>query len=98
MKKILSIILIALFLASCGKQPTANFTWSPQNPVAGQEVQFTNTSIDSKSYDWNLGDMNISSEENPKHTYTIPGNYIIDLLVHNGIKSDEKTVTITISN
>lgn len=40
---------ICFLLAGCGKQPAANFTWSPQNPKAGEEVQFTNTSVDAKN-------------------------------------------------
>lgn len=97
MKKAVIIIFAGALLTSCGKQPIADFTWSPQNPKAGEEVQFTNTSIDSKSYDWNLGNMKVSSETNPKNIYTKAGDYIIDLTAHNGLKSDTKTVTITIN-
>lgn len=93
----LILLLISLALISCGKKPTANFTWTPQNPKAGQEVQFTNTSIDAKKFDWNLGNMKISSEENPKNIYQNEGNYIIDLTARNGLNSDTKTVTITVS-
>ena len=96
MKK-LTIIICIVLLSGCGKKPVANFTWSPQNPKAGQEVQFTNTSIDAKSYDWNLGNMKISSETNPKNTYTNAGDYIVDLTAHNGLKSDTKTIIITVS-
>lgn len=84
-------------LSGCGKKPQANFTWSPQSPKAGEEVQFTNTSADAKSYDWNLGNMKISSEVNPKNTYINAGEYIVDLTARNGLKSDTKTVTIIIS-
>lgn len=96
MKYIVSITLVGLLLSGCGKKPTANFTWSPKNPKAGQEVQFTNASVDAKKYDWNLGNMKISSEANPKNTYATAGNYIIDLAARNGLKSDTKTVTITV--
>lgn len=97
MKNLPIIILICILLSSCGKEPVADFTWSPQEPKAGQVVQFTNTSADAKSYDWNLGNMKISSETNPKNTYSNAGDYIIDLTAHNGLKSDTKTVTITIN-
>jgi PKD repeat protein len=40
--------------------------------------------------------MKISSESNPKNIYTNAGNYIIDLTAHNGLKSDTKTLTITV--
>lgn len=97
MKNLAGILSFCILLSSCGKQPQANFTWSPQNPKAGQEIQFTNTSLDAKSYDWNLGNMKVSRETNPKNTYTNAGDYIIDLTAHSGLKSDTKTVTIKVS-
>ena|SRR5690606_15088732 len=97
MKKYSLIVFVCFLLQSCGKQPQANFTWSPQNPKIGEEVQFTNTSVDAKKYDWNLGNMKISSETNPKTAYPNAGNYIVDLTARNGLKSDTKTVTITVS-
>ncbi|MBX3164527.1 MAG: PKD domain-containing protein [Bacteroidetes bacterium] len=96
MKKHILLFGISILLFSCGKKPTADFTWSPQNPKAGQEMQFTNQSTDAKKYDWNLGNMKISSEANPKNTYDNAGNYIIDLTARNGMKSNTKTVTITV--
>ncbi len=96
MKHIPKVMIACLAMASCGKKPSANFTWSPLNPKPGQEVQFTSTSVDAKSYDWNLGNMKISSDANPKTTYTTAGDYIVDLMVHNGLKSDTKTVTISV--
>ncbi len=97
MKNLIILSFACIILQSCGKNPVADFTWSPQNPGAGQEVQFTNISLDAKSYDWNLGNMKVSRETNPKNTYINAGDYIIDLTAHNGLKSDTKTVTITIS-
>jgi len=90
------LFAIVLLLNSCGSNPEADFTWSPQNPKAGEEVQFTNLSRDAKKYSWNLGDMNVSKETNPKHTYKSAGNYIVDLSASNGLKSDIKTETITV--
>ncbi|MCA1763805.1 MAG: PKD domain-containing protein [Cryomorphaceae bacterium] len=89
--------LALIGLMSCGKQPTSNFTWEPQDPIAGEEVQFTNKSLNAERYSWNLGNMKISSDENPKNIYETAGDYIIDLRVYNGSKSDEKTVTISVS-
>ena len=96
MKKIAIYFLGYLLLASCGKKPQSNFTFNPANPKAGEEVQFNNISMDAKSYDWNLGNMKISKEENPKNTYDQPGDYIVDLTAHNGLKSDTKTITISV--
>lgn len=97
MKLYLNSILLVFLLNSCSEKPTADFTWSPTNPKAGEEVQFMNTSIQAKKYDWNLGNLKISSEANPKNTYEKEGDYIIDLTARNGLKSDTKTITLTVS-
>jgi PKD repeat protein len=96
MKRIFIICFACLILQSCGKQPVADFTWEPENPKAGDEVHFTNLSKDAKRYSWNLGDMNISKETNPTHSYEEAGEYIIDLYAYKGLMSDLKTVTITV--
>jgi len=77
-------------------QPVADFTWSPSEPVAGEEVKFTNLSQNAKSYSWNFGDMSVGYKSNPVHVYERSGSYIIDLRAHNGLVSDEKTVTIVV--
>jgi len=94
--KLLLVISVLALLYSCGKTPEADFTWSPVNPEAGVEMQFTNTSKDAKKYDWNFGDMSIGKGKDPLHTYSNAGNYIIDLTAHNGLSSNTKTLTITV--
>jgi hypothetical protein len=32
MKNLIVLIFACIILQSCGKNPVANFTWSPQNP------------------------------------------------------------------
>lgn len=61
-------------------------------------MKFINLSIDAKSYSWNFGDMAIGDETNPMHIYKNKGSYIIDLSAYNGLKSDEKAVTITVTD
>jgi PKD repeat protein len=46
-------------------------------------VQFVNNSTFGESYLWNFGDKTYSSEKNPRHTYYVPGNYIVRLTVTN---------------
>ena len=96
MKKLV-LILMGGMLQSCGEQPTADFSWSPETPRVNQEVTFVNTSVDANRYDWNLGNMTISRETNPSNTYTSPGDYIVDLTARNGLRSDVKTVVITVT-
>ena len=60
MNKIIKIVfpvIVVLFFTACGKKPVADFTWSPKEPVAGEEVKFTNLSENAKSYSWNFGDI-----------------------------------------
>lgn len=47
------------------------------------KVQFVNKSVYGESYLWEFGDKQYSDEENPVHTYYIPGNYIVKLTVTN---------------
>jgi PKD repeat protein len=46
-------------------------------------VQFINTSLYGEIFTWNFGDGTFSNEENPVHTYFLPGNYIVKLVVNN---------------
>jgi len=77
---------------------TASFTYSPSSPVAGQAVQFTDTSTGSPtSWQWNFGDSTNSTSQNPSHTYTTAGSYSATLTVTNssGSKSVNQTITVT---
>ena len=51
-------------------------------------VIFTNTSINTTSWDWNFGDGNTSIVKNPVHTYTAAGTYSVSLIAHNSTTSD----------
>jgi len=62
--------------------PLADFEGATSG-CAPLTVQFINKSIHAESYTWDFGDKQYSSEENPVHTYFVPGNYIIKLTVHN---------------
>lgn len=65
----------------------------PPTPVAGFEpdtsgctpltVHFINTSLYGEVYTWDFGDGVYSNVENPVHTYYVPGNYIVRLIVNN---------------
>jgi len=97
MNKIINVIfpiIVVLFFTACGEKPIADFTWSPKEPVAGEEVKFSNLSENAKSYSWNFGDMSVGRKASPTHVYERSGRYIVDLRAHNGLRSDEKTVTI----
>ncbi|WP_165779177.1 PKD domain-containing protein [Brumimicrobium salinarum] len=86
-----------IFLIACSAKPEADFSWTRLERKAGEEVSFNNLSIDAKKYSWNLGNMSISDDDNPVHVYESAGEYIIDLTVSKGLRSDTKTKTIIIT-
>lgn len=87
--KVLSFFLV-INLMSCSKENlheesevlpiTASFTViKEENCEVECEVEFNNTSQNAESYKWDFGDGNISTEKSPKHTYTVAGNYTVNL-------------------
>ncbi|MFK8006955.1 MAG: PKD domain-containing protein [Saprospiraceae bacterium] len=63
--------------------PTASFT----SMTTGGTVDFTNTSTNATNYFWTFGDGETSMDENPSHTYTSDGNYIVTLTSTNACGS-----------
>ena len=94
--KIIFSTLGLLLFTGCYKKPTASFSWSPENPRAGDLVTFYNSSTFGKQYEWNLGNTKVSSEAEPVTVYNTAGDYIVDLKVYNGTKTDKTTQTITV--
>ena len=78
----------------------------PPEPVASFEpdtvgcspliVKFRNLSENTETYLWDFGDQTFSSEQNPSHTYNIPGSYIVKLTVTNiaGQSSHNGLITV----
>ena len=52
-------------------------------------VNFTNNTANSVSYSWNFGDLSTSTQNNPSHCYTNPGQYNVSLTItdNNGCTS-----------
>ncbi len=65
--------------------PRANFTVSSTSGCIPSLLRFTDQSTTSSgtitSWQWNFGDGNSSTEQNPTHTYTEPGFYTVSLRV-----------------
>lgn len=72
--------------------PVASFTES----VSGPLVDFTNTGSTGMMYNWDFGDGNTSTLENPSHTYASVGTFTVTLIVDNGYCSDTTTASVTI--
>jgi PKD repeat protein len=62
--------------------PVADFTMSQSTGLVPLLVEFRSTSTgDIRFYNWNFGDGFLSTEANPVHLYTTPGNFIVTLTV-----------------
>ncbi|TJY65521.1 PKD domain-containing protein [Sphingobacterium alkalisoli] len=57
------------------------------------EVDFEDLSVGAESWNWNFGDGNTSTEQNPTHIYEQPGTYAVVLTITGGACS--KTITKT---
>jgi PKD repeat protein len=82
--------------------PTASFTQNTLSGSAPLTVNFTNTSTDAVSYEWDFGDGTpVSNSASPTHIYQRSGTYIVILTAYatNQEKLDtvEKTVTVATS-
>lgn len=74
--------------------PTPSFT---ANPILGGFTQFTNTSSDYLTSQWDFGDGSPwSNADSPSHTYTGDGTFTVTLTVGNGCGTETITQTIEI--
>jgi len=66
-------------------KPTANFTYTPENPSTQDLIQFTDTSTDPDgtivSWWWDFDDSSNSTLQNPTHKYADNGTYDVSLTV-----------------
>jgi peptidyl-prolyl cis-trans isomerase B (cyclophilin B) len=88
MKNILFGFII-LTLASCAK-PIANFVYTGNDNPAPANIKFENKSEKAEAYEWDFGDGNFSSDENPSHEYSASGNYLVTLKAKKGKKETVK--------
>jgi len=80
-------------------KPVASFNASVNSGPAPLQVDFTNTSIGSGiiTYNWNFGDGNTDTIQNPSHTYQDAGTYIACLTVSNQCGQDTHCVIINLT-
>ena len=80
MKKILFILaLIPILFTSCTKDPYADFTADRRLVEIGEEIYFSNRSIDAHDYEWDFGDGYYSYNFNAIHSWADPGFYTVTL-------------------
>ncbi len=83
------------FVVIEGTAPSADFTYT--TAFVNAATEFINTSTQYNTVHWNFGDSEISTEENPSHIYSLPGDYIVILKVDDQklcVDSIKKTITI----
>ncbi len=89
------------YIAVSAGPPAADFSGDPTIGYAPLEVQFTDLSIQGTYpitvWSWYFGDGNMSTEQNPMHTYTSAGDYTVMLTVSDGTLSDTEIKTEYIS-
>ena len=76
--------------------PVANFSINVSEGYAPLSVQFTDLSLNAIGWNWDFGDGNSSTEQNPIHTYSAAGNYIVNLTANNGNGTNSTFVNITV--
>lgn len=82
-------------------KPAANFNTGSNNGC-NLTVNFNNNSSMSSgtltSYQWNFGDGSTSTLQNPVHTYTTSGNYLVSLIVTSSKGCSDTAVNIVTVN
>jgi hypothetical protein len=69
------------------------FTYNMENGT----VSFQNTSVGAEHYSWDFGDGSTSSEANPVHVYSEPGEYSVTLTAWNDCLEDSVSFDIEIT-
>lgn len=64
-------------------KPQASFVLSQRKGCVPFLLTLTNTSTQAQTCQWDFGDGNISTVQNPAHTYNTPGKYKITLVAQN---------------
>lgn len=71
--------------------PIAQFDYTQNRPCIDDPIDFTNQSQFGTSYAWDFGDGTTSTDENPTHSYSLPGRYTVTLTASNVCGSDDYT-------
>jgi len=81
--------------------PDPSFTWSPIDPLAEQDVQFTNSTsyCASCNYLWNFGDGTAtSSTTSPIHEFALPNSYSVNLTATSAVGACSKSNVVPVDD
>jgi uncharacterized repeat protein (TIGR01451 family) len=78
--------------------PEASFTFAPPNPAWGQQIQFTDTSLNVPiSWSWDFGDgVGTSDLQNPTYSYSEIGTHTVTLTVSNDFGTDDTSAPVSV--
>jgi len=77
-------------------KPKASFTLNHRKGCVPFTIQLTNSSLQGQVYEWDFGDGNTSTANNPSHTYNTAGKYKITLTAKNDICTDVFTDSVEV--
>ena len=86
-------------VVSSGNPPIASFSMNTTAPPLAVPVQFTDaTSNNPQAWNWDFGDGFTSIQQNPAHSYSLPGIYTVTLIAHNCYFSDTIMHTVNVQS
>jgi PKD repeat protein len=74
--------------------PVAGFSTNVTSGYTPLPVQFNDSSENAIEWNWVFGDGTSSTKQNPTHTYSKAGNYVVNLTVSNGDGTNSYLATI----
>lgn len=84
-------------VSAAGAAPVASFAFAPASPLAGQTVQFTDTSTGGPTgWTWDFGDGTFSAAQNPAKSYGGAGALTVRLTAYNAFGSSVATKPIVV--
>ena len=77
----ITLAIIASIIIGCNPAINPSFTYTPEEPKAGQAITFNNLTNEGEYWHWDFGDGTYSILKNPEKTYKQPGKYTVTLCV-----------------
>ena len=78
-------------------RPVAGFVASSTAVRAGEEVVFTDGSVNAITWFWSFGDGTVSGAQSPAHTYTAAGSYDVLLTIENATGDSDTSEPVVIN-
>ncbi len=94
--RLLCLLLVLIAFPAFSQTPQANFSASTLTGCAPLSVNFTSTSTGAASFQWDFGNGNFSTLQNPQNVFVQPGTYTVVLTAtSSGGQTNTHTATIT---